>query len=226
MPHGDNKPFCSNCPIHCYKPEMRQQMRAVMQYAGPRMLLSNPILVLRHMAKPCEGKEKRPCRINSFAPVRRGQTIYLPRRFVDAHRLFVQHRLCSLHLCYGLHLLLIDAKVSLYLLPFTLGAQYARQCAFLLTIRAATVRDSRAQREEKPAGTAVRKLLRLGVRETKTSVKMAGLTTGHGASSSWICTIPLTCRSFLRHALAAAACFASAYSSTGAWRRCCWPACR
>ena len=29
-PHGDNKPFCSNCPIHCYKPEMRQQMRAVM----------------------------------------------------------------------------------------------------------------------------------------------------------------------------------------------------
>ena len=50
-PHGDNKPFCSNCPIHCYKPEIRQQMRAVMRYAGPRMLLSNPILVLRHMAE-------------------------------------------------------------------------------------------------------------------------------------------------------------------------------
>ena len=30
---------------------MRQQMRAVMRYAGPRMLLSNPILVLRHMAE-------------------------------------------------------------------------------------------------------------------------------------------------------------------------------
>ena len=50
-PHGDNKPFCPNCPIHCYKPEMRQQMCAVMLYAGPRMLLSNPILVLRHMAE-------------------------------------------------------------------------------------------------------------------------------------------------------------------------------
>ena len=50
-PHGDNKPFCSNCPIHCYKPEMRQQMRTVMRYAGPRMLLTHPILVLRHMAE-------------------------------------------------------------------------------------------------------------------------------------------------------------------------------
>lgn len=57
-PHGDNKPFCSNCPIHCYKPEMRQQMRAVMRYAGPRMLLSNPILALRHMAETMRRKRR------------------------------------------------------------------------------------------------------------------------------------------------------------------------
>ena len=57
-PHGDNKPFCSNCPIHCYKPEMRQQMRAVMRYAGPRMLLSHPALVLRHMAETMRRKRR------------------------------------------------------------------------------------------------------------------------------------------------------------------------
>ena len=57
-PHGDNKPFCSNCPIHCHKPEMRQQMRAVMRYAGPRMLLSHPIPVLRHIAETLRRKRR------------------------------------------------------------------------------------------------------------------------------------------------------------------------
>ena len=57
-PHGDKKPFCSNCPIHCYKPEMRQQMRAVMRYAGPRMLLRHPILVLRHMEETMRRKRR------------------------------------------------------------------------------------------------------------------------------------------------------------------------
>ena len=50
-PFMETKTFCSNCRVHCYKPEMRQQLRAVMRYAGPLMLLSNPILVLRHMAE-------------------------------------------------------------------------------------------------------------------------------------------------------------------------------
>ena len=58
-PHGDNKPFCSNCPIHCHKPEMRQQMRAVMRYAGPRMLLTHPILVLRHMTETMRRKRRK-----------------------------------------------------------------------------------------------------------------------------------------------------------------------
>src|SRR5450756_91333 len=36
----DPKPFCSYCDTHCYKPAMREQMRDVMRYAGPRSLLS------------------------------------------------------------------------------------------------------------------------------------------------------------------------------------------
>ena len=39
----------SKCAIHCYKPDMREQMRAVMRYAGPRMLLHHPWYALKHM---------------------------------------------------------------------------------------------------------------------------------------------------------------------------------
>jgi len=35
----DPKPFCSHCDTHCYAPEMRERMREVMRYAGPRSLL-------------------------------------------------------------------------------------------------------------------------------------------------------------------------------------------
>lgn len=47
-PFGEEKPKCANCKIHCYKPDMRGKVRDVMKYAGPRMLLKHPAMVLRH----------------------------------------------------------------------------------------------------------------------------------------------------------------------------------
>ena len=47
---GADKPKCSACPIHCYKPDMREAIRAVMAYAGPRMLLRHPVLAAQHVA--------------------------------------------------------------------------------------------------------------------------------------------------------------------------------
>ena len=47
-PYGEKKPTCANCPIHCYKPEPREQMREIMRYAGPRMLLRHPLLTIAH----------------------------------------------------------------------------------------------------------------------------------------------------------------------------------
>lgn len=47
--YGDGKPTCKQCPVHCYRKDMRETMRAVMRYAGPRMLLSHPILAIRHL---------------------------------------------------------------------------------------------------------------------------------------------------------------------------------
>lgn len=48
-PYGENKPTCNTCPIHCYKPEPKEQMRLVMRFSGPRMLLKHPILAIRHL---------------------------------------------------------------------------------------------------------------------------------------------------------------------------------
>ena len=48
-PHGNRKPSCRKCPIHCYAPSRRQQMRAVMRYVGPRMLLIHPLTAIRHL---------------------------------------------------------------------------------------------------------------------------------------------------------------------------------
>lgn len=48
-PWGDEKPFCSNCKIHCYRPEMRQKIGAVMRFSGPRMLLHHPFIAVKHL---------------------------------------------------------------------------------------------------------------------------------------------------------------------------------
>lgn len=44
-----DKPTCVNCPIHCYKPTMKERIRVVMRYAGPRMLRRHPILAISHL---------------------------------------------------------------------------------------------------------------------------------------------------------------------------------
>ena len=48
-PSRERKPTCARCTIHCYKPVMREQVRRVMRYAGPRMLLRHPMLAARHL---------------------------------------------------------------------------------------------------------------------------------------------------------------------------------
>jgi hypothetical protein len=58
-PFQEGKTTCARCPVHCYKPGMRAQIRAVMRYAGPRMLVRHPVMTLQHMA---DGQRKEPRR--------------------------------------------------------------------------------------------------------------------------------------------------------------------
>jgi len=45
---GAAKPTCAKCPVHCYLPARRQQVKAVMRSAGPRMAWEHPVMSLRH----------------------------------------------------------------------------------------------------------------------------------------------------------------------------------
>ncbi len=46
---GERKKSCRKCPVHCYRPEMREKIRAVMRYAGPRMMFYHPVAAIRHL---------------------------------------------------------------------------------------------------------------------------------------------------------------------------------
>lgn len=48
-PYGQDKPTCTNCPIHCYKQAPREFAKEVMRYSGPRMMTRHPVLALLHV---------------------------------------------------------------------------------------------------------------------------------------------------------------------------------
>ena len=50
-PFMETKTFCSNCKVHCYRPEMREKIRAVMRFSGPRMIFHHPVTVLHHVVE-------------------------------------------------------------------------------------------------------------------------------------------------------------------------------
>ena len=56
-PFMEQKTFCSSCRVHCYKPEMREKIREVMRFSGPRMIFYHPVMAVRHLL---ETKRERP----------------------------------------------------------------------------------------------------------------------------------------------------------------------
>ena len=57
-PFMETKTFCSNCKVHCYKPQMRERIREVMRYAGPRMIFHHPLMALRHVTESRKEKKR------------------------------------------------------------------------------------------------------------------------------------------------------------------------
>lgn len=57
-PFMENKTFCSNCRVHCYKPQMREKIRAVMRFSGPRMIFHHPITAMRHVIEVKREKKR------------------------------------------------------------------------------------------------------------------------------------------------------------------------
>ena len=54
-PFQEKKTTCANCPVHCYKPAIREKIKEVMRYSGPRMTFHHPLLALRHIL---DGRKK------------------------------------------------------------------------------------------------------------------------------------------------------------------------
>ncbi len=50
-PYGKDKPVCSKCRIHCYKPEKRDNIKGVMKFSGSAILLRKPITGLKYLLK-------------------------------------------------------------------------------------------------------------------------------------------------------------------------------
>ena len=56
-PFQEKKTTCGNCTVHCYKPAMREKVREVMRYVGPRMIFRHPFMALCHTL---DGLRKQP----------------------------------------------------------------------------------------------------------------------------------------------------------------------
>jgi hypothetical protein len=46
---GIDKPACNNCTVHCYKPELREEVKEVMRFSSPKMIYRHPVMAIRHM---------------------------------------------------------------------------------------------------------------------------------------------------------------------------------
>lgn len=44
---GEDKTKCHKCPVHCYRNDMREKIRKVMRYIGPRMFFHHPMETMR-----------------------------------------------------------------------------------------------------------------------------------------------------------------------------------
>ncbi|MCB2181728.1 MAG: nitrous oxide-stimulated promoter family protein [Desulfobulbaceae bacterium] len=58
-PFQEGKTTCGKCPVHCYKPHMREKIRNVMRYVGPRMMFQRPFMSFMHLLDGFRRKPKR-----------------------------------------------------------------------------------------------------------------------------------------------------------------------
>lgn len=46
------------CRVHCYKPAMREKIRAVMRFSGPRMIFHHPVAAVWHVIETKREKKR------------------------------------------------------------------------------------------------------------------------------------------------------------------------
>lgn len=48
-PYSNDKPACTNCPVHCYNKQMRDKIKEIMRFSGPKMMFHHPVLAVFHI---------------------------------------------------------------------------------------------------------------------------------------------------------------------------------
>jgi hypothetical protein len=56
--YGRRKPTCARCTVHCFRPGIREQVKTVMRYSGPRMSYRHPYLAMRHLLDRRKGPDE------------------------------------------------------------------------------------------------------------------------------------------------------------------------
>ncbi len=56
-PFQEGKTTCAKCTVHCFKPNMRERIRAVMRHSGPRMMYRHPVMAMFYLI---DGQRKEP----------------------------------------------------------------------------------------------------------------------------------------------------------------------
>ena len=47
--YGLGKPVCSKCTTHCYRQDMKEKIRIIMRFSGPRMMIYHPWELLLYL---------------------------------------------------------------------------------------------------------------------------------------------------------------------------------
>ena len=74
---GENKPTCKKCPIHCYRPQMKERMREVMRWAGPKGLIGRGPMMGMYWDNPEVTAPER-CRTDACLVVPAGTAVDAP----------------------------------------------------------------------------------------------------------------------------------------------------
>jgi len=48
---GPDKPVCNICTVHCYSTKMREKVKTIMRFSGPKMIYRHPYLTIVHLVK-------------------------------------------------------------------------------------------------------------------------------------------------------------------------------
>lgn len=57
-PFMENKTFCSNCKVHCFRNEKREKIKQVMAFSGKRMIFYHPIIAINHVIQMRKQKKR------------------------------------------------------------------------------------------------------------------------------------------------------------------------